>query len=124
MGEAAIVAPKVVAEGVDLDPTFEAGSVHSARGTLTNPTASEFTYLVELYLGVVKAASSGIGQVIIPAGESREMIFEILMPLAEGDYQPYLDVHVGMDLIAHYMATEVVTMMVTPLIDVGPITWV
>lgn len=113
----------VAVEGLDLDPTFEAGSTHTARATLTNPTTSEFTYLVELYLGILKSATSGIGQITIPAGESREMLFTITMPLTEGDYQPYLDVHVGADLIAHYQATEVVTIEVTPLIEIGPITW-
>ncbi len=118
-----IVAPKAIVEGLDLDPTFEAGSTHTARATLTNPTTSEFTYLVELYLGVLKAATSGLGQVTIPAGESREMIFTVTMPIAEGDYQPYLDVHVGSGLVAHYAATALVTITVTPAIDIGTITW-
>lgn len=118
-----IVAPKAIIEGLDLDPTFEAGSTHTAKATLTNPTSSEFTYIVELYLGVAKVATSGIGQVTIPAGESRDMIFTVTMPLAAGDYQPYLDVNVGSDLVAHYAATAPITIIVTPSIEVGPITW-
>lgn len=106
------------------DPTFEAGSVHTARATLTNPTGSEFTYTLELYLGVAKASTSGLGEVTIPAGQSVTTTFALAMPMVEGDYRPYLDVWVAGALIAHYVATELVTIAVTPAIDIGPIIWV
>lgn len=105
------------------DPTFEAGSTHAARATLTNPTTSEFTYMLELYLGVSKAATSGLGTITIPAGQSKEVNFSLVMPIAEGNYQPYLDVWVAGALVAHYVATELVTIAVTPAIVVGPIIW-
>ena len=122
--EAVITTPKAVVDALELDPTFEAGSSQTASATLTNPTTKEFTYSVELYLGVTKAATSGAGSVTIPAGESRQVSFTLVMPLDEGDYQPYLDVWVGADLVAHYVATALVTIAVTPAITVGPITWV
>ena len=122
--EAIMIKPQVVVDKLELDPTFEAGSTHTARATLTNPTSKDFTYAVELYLDVTKAATSGAGEVTIPAGQSMEVSFAMVMPLVEGDYQPYLDVWVGTELIAHYAATELVTIVVTPAIIIGIITWV
>jgi hypothetical protein len=121
--ESVITTPQVKVESLELDPTFEAGVTKTARATLTNPTAKDFTYTVELYLDVTKAATSGVGTVAIPAGQSREVNFTMVMPLVEKAYQPYLDVWVGTTLIAHYAATELVTIVVTPAIIVGPITW-
>jgi hypothetical protein len=46
------------------------------------------------------------------------------MPLAEGTYEVYLDVWVDTTLIAHYKATEDVTLVITPKIVIGPIIWV
>jgi len=122
--EAVITTPQARAESLEmLDPTFEAGASKTARATLTNPTTKEFTYTVELYLGATKAATSGIGSVTIPAGQSTDVTFTMVMPTIEGDYQPYLDVWIGTDLIAHYAATAPVTIVVTPTIIGGPITW-
>jgi len=118
-----MIKPQVVVDKLGLDPTFEAGSTHSAKATLTNPTTKDFTYAVELYLDVTKVATSGTGEVAIPAGQSMEVSFTLVMPLVEGDYQPYLDAWVGAELIAHYAATEIVSVAVTPAIIVGPITW-
>lgn len=106
------------------DPTFEAGASKTARALLTNPTAAPFTYDVELYLGVSKVVTSGVGSIAIPAGQSQNVDFTITMPLVEGVYPVYLDITVGGTLIAHYKATEDVTIEVTPAITVGPITWV
>lgn len=106
------------------DPTFEGGSSHSARALLTNPTAKAFTYTTELYLGVTKVATSGVGAVNIPAGGSVYVDYPIVAPIAEGVYEVYLDVWSDGVLLAHYKATENVTVEVSPAIDVGPITWV
>ncbi len=122
--EAVLIKPQVVVDKLELDPTFEAGSTHTARATLTNPTTKDFTYTAELYLDVTKVATSGAGEVTIPAGGSMEVSFTMVMPTIEGDYQPYLDAWVGAELIAHYAATELVSIAVTPVIIVGPIIWV
>lgn len=107
-----------------LDPTLESGSAHSATARLTNPTTREFTYTTELYLGVTKVATSGPGSVTIAPGLSVDMVYPVVMPVAEGEYEVYLDVYVGAELIAHYKATENVIITVLPAIDVGIITWV
>lgn len=106
------------------DPTFGAGSSHTASAVLTNPTAKEFTYTTELYLGIGKVVSSGVGTVTIPAGGSATMNYPIIMPLVEGIYEVFLDVKVGTDLVAHYKATEDVTIEISPAIEIGDVTWV
>jgi len=105
------------------DPTFEGGSTHTATAVMTNPTAGAFTYAVELYLGVDKVVTSGVGSVAIPAGGSVSTGFTITMPVTEGDYDVFLDVSVAGELIAHYEATEKVTIEISPEIDIGTITW-
>ncbi len=107
------------------DPTFGAGSVHSATARLTNPTGKEFTYTTELYLGVTKVATSGVGAPFaIPAGGSVDVNYTVTMPLAEAEYEVYLDVLVGTELLAHYKATENIIIAISPAIEVGPIIWV
>ena len=107
-----------------LDPTFEAGSVHTARATITNPTGLDWTYDLELYLGATKVTTSGVGSIAIGAGASQVLDFTLTMPETEGTYDVYIDAVVEGELIAHYKATEPVTIEVTPAITVGPITWV
>jgi hypothetical protein len=106
------------------DPTFNAGSVKTARATLTNPTAKQFTYDVEIYLGAGKAATSGVGSITIAAGASQSVDFTVTMPLTEATYPVYLDVSVAGELLEHYRATEDVVIEIAPAIEVGPITWV
>jgi len=117
--------PRVVIERLEMgDPTFEAGVSKTAKARLTNPTAKQFTYKVELYLGANKVATSGVGQVTIPAGGAVDVTFTLVMPLVEGDYPVFLDVTYDTTLLKHYQATESVTVVITPAIDVGPIIWV
>ncbi len=116
--------PQVIIESLEmLDPTFDGGISKTAKATLTNPTAKQFTYSVELYLGITKAATSGIGSVTIPAGGSVDVNFTLVTPVAEASYPVFLDVTEGGTLIAHYQATENVVIAITPRITVGPITW-
>lgn len=124
--EALKIRPQVKVEELEgLDPTFEAGSVHTATARLTNPTAKEFTYTTELYLGVTKVATSGVGAPFaIPAGGSVDVNYTVTMPLAEGEHEVYLDVWVGTELLAHYKATENIIITISPAIEVGPIIWV
>ena len=124
--EATLIKPQVMIEKLELgDPIFEAGSTHTARARLTNPTLKEFTYTVELYLDVTKVATSGTGSVTIPAGSSMDVDFTVTMPSYEGGpWHVYLDVWVSGELIAHYQATEDVSTVISPSIEIGPITWV
>jgi hypothetical protein len=118
------IKPEVKIESLKMaDPTFEGGEHKTARALLTNPTAKEFVYTVELYLGVGKAATSGTGDIAIAAGGSQYVDFGINMPVAEGSYPVYLDVSVAGALIKHYQATEDVVIEISPDISVGPITW-
>ena len=116
--------PKIKVEALQAeDPTFEAGSAHTATTLMTNPTTVQFTYTAELYLGVTKVATSGALGFTIPAGGSVNVNFPVIMPIAEGVYEVYLDVWSDSELLAHYKATEDVTIEVSPAINVGPITW-
>jgi hypothetical protein len=116
--------PQVKIERLEMgDPTFEAGVSKTARARLTNPTAKQFTYSVELYLGVTKAATSGVGQVAIAAGGYADVNFTLVMPLVEGSYPVFLDVWYETTLLKHYQATENVVITIAPAIEVGPITW-
>lgn len=106
------------------DPTFDCGSAKTAKARLTNPTAKQFTYTTELYLGVTKAATSGPGDITIAAGSYADALYQIVMPATEGTFDVYLDVWQAGALLAHYKATEAVTTTIPPAIVVGPITWV
>ena len=117
--------PEVKVEVLEMeDPTFEASSSHTARALLTNPTTKEWTYSVELYLGITKVVTSGVGTATIPAGGSTYVDFTIPMPAAEGEYLPFLDVLVAGELLAHYQGTENVIIAISPGISIGPIVWV
>lgn len=117
--------PQVMAKSLQMgDPTFEAGVTKTAKARLTNPTAKQFTYKAELYLGINKAATSGVSQVTIPAGGAKDVTFTVVMPLVEGDYPVFIDVSSDSTLIKHYQGTESVTIVISPAIEVGPITWV
>ena len=117
--------PQVEIEMLEMvDPTFEAGETKTARARLTNPTAKQFTYTIELYLGVAKTATSGAGTVTIPAGGYADVNFTVAMPAAEGDYPVFLDIWHEGALLKHYQATENVTVQISPDIEIGPITWV
>ena len=120
-----MIKPQVKIEMLEMeDPTFEAGISKTARARLTNPTAKQFTYTVELYLGVAKAATSGVATVTILAGGYIDVNFTLVMPTVEGDYPVYLDVWHDTTLLKHYQATENVVIAISPVIEVGPIIWV
>jgi len=121
-----MVKPQVKVENLGFnDPEFETGSTHTARATLTNPTTKQFTYQVELYLDVTKVASSGVGSVTIPAGGSVDVDFTVTMPSFEGGpWHVYLDAVVDTELIAHYQATEDVSTIISPAIEIGEPVWV
>lgn len=121
-----MVKPLIKVERLEMveDPTFEAGSTHVAKATLTNPTAKEFTYTLDLYLDVLKL-SEATGDVTIPAGGSRDVDFTLIMPSVEGEYEGWLDVWVAgvTEPIEHYKLTENVIIEIGPAIIIGPITW-
>ncbi len=122
--EAVMIRPLVKVESLEVgDPEFEAGSVHTARATLTNPTMKQFTYDVELYLDVTKVASAS-GTITIPAGSSVPIDFIVTMPLVEGTFDVWVDAWYGTELLVHYHATEKVTVGISPAIIIGEPVWV
>ncbi|MBA7465009.1 hypothetical protein ES707_00170 [subsurface metagenome] len=105
------------------DPTFEAGEVRTAIAQMTNPTAKAFSYTAELYLDVTKVASSGPIAFSLAPGETKPISFPVTMPAFEGTFPVYLDAFVGAELVGAFQATEDVTVVITPAIIIGPITW-
>lgn len=121
----AVEQPRVVAEILDAeDPTFQAGSVHTARALLSNPSAKAWTYDVAIYLGA--GLSPVAGQVTIAAGESAYVDLAMTMPTTEGVYNVYLDVSVAgyPEFLEHKLATETITITISPDVDIGDIVWV
>ncbi|MBA7475071.1 hypothetical protein ES707_10436 [subsurface metagenome] len=119
--------PQIKVKGVQWleseDPTFEAGETRTAIAQMTNPTAKAFSYTAELYLDVTKVASSGSIVFSLAAGETRAVSFPVTMPGVEGIFPVFLDVFVGTELVAAFRATEDVTLVISPAIVIGPITW-
>lgn len=109
------------------DPTFGAGTSHTARAPVSNPTPASFTYDAELYLAIsptaAKVATSGIVTFTLAGGASGIVDFPLTMPGVEGTFHVYLDVLVAGELIAAYIAIEDVIITVSPEIIIDPITW-
>ncbi len=92
------------------DPTFNAGVAKTATATLTNNTGQDLTCTTELYIDVTKVADSGMSASFsLPAGGSLTVNYQVPMPKAGGPYHVYIDVWSGGALLAHYQATEDVT---------------
>lgn len=87
-------------------PQFDPEEIRTAIASMSNPTAKSFSYTAELYLGLPKAASSGVIPFSLAAGETRNISFPVTMPGAEGTYPVYLDVFVAGQLIGAYKADE------------------
>lgn len=87
-------------------PEFSPGEIRTAIAAMSNPTAKAFSYTAELYLGLPKAASSGVIPFSLAAGETRNISFPVTMPDVEGTYPVYLDVFVASQLIGAYQATD------------------
>lgn len=104
-------------------PSFEVLSVHSAHAVLTNNAPIQATYQLELYLGVLKSATTGLLQVTLEPQESIPFSFTISMPGEIGTYQVYLDVYYLGALLNHHVATTPVQVVFTPSLSIGDITW-
>jgi hypothetical protein len=112
------------------DPTFESGTVHTARATFTNPKTAPFTYGAQLYLGKTlgdKKAASSVQTFTLNPGASVSKDFSVTMPVltvVQDSFHVYLLVtYEGTELIT-YVSTEDVVCIVSPGIQVGTITWV
>jgi len=112
------------------DPTFESATVHVATATFQNPKTSSFDYTAELYLGKTvgtKTVTSGVKTFTVAAGGTKAVAFSVNMPtltIPSDVYHVYLEIkHLGTLLIT-FVATDDVTVIVTPAINVTTITWV
>lgn len=122
--------PKVKIGRVTLemaDPTFGYGSVHIAHVPVTNPTPESFVYDLILYLALTEGGSRVAETSVsfaLAGGASDTKDVTVTMPShSGGPYHVYIDVSVATVVIARYIATDTVTVEVTPEIDIGPIVW-
>ena len=110
------VAVKALEWAFAKDPTFNAGETHAAKATLTNQTSQALTCTTELYLDVTKVATSGVSSSFtLPAGGSIDVSYVVPMPGSPGGpYHVYIDIWSGGALLAHYQATDDVTVVTEP----------
>ncbi len=94
-------------------PQFTPGSTHTAMARLLNPTDRLWGYKGEVYLDG-RIASSGIVEFTIEAGAERTIDFPVIMPEETMDYEAYLDVSVGEELVLHWPFPEPVTIAGPP----------
>ena len=104
-------------------PTFDYGTTHVAHVPVSNPTPGTFTYDGELYLGAGKVATSGVVSFTLTGGQGKTVDFPITMPDVEGTWPVLMDFLVAGALIAAYQATEEVSVVIDPAIDIDPIIW-
>ncbi len=111
------------------DPTFESASAHVATATFQNPKTSSFDFTAELYLGKsvgTKTVTSGVKSFTLGAGATKSVDFSVNMPtlsIPTDAYHVYLEVKQAGVVLITFVATEDVTVIVTPGINVTTITW-
>ncbi len=114
--------------------SFETMSTHTALISLTNSKSAPFTVGLEVYLkdsaGVVKA-TSGVQTVTIPAMSgttpgSASKACSVTMPtltVASQTFSGWVAITYEGAVIATLADSTTVTVVVTPVIGVGPIVW-
>lgn len=115
------------------DPTFESESTHVATATFVNPKTVAFDYTAELYLGKTvgsKVVTSGAKTFTLTAagtaGATKAVDFSVSMPkltILSDSYHCYLEVKQAGVVLITFVATEDVTCVVTPAVNVTTIVW-
>ncbi len=105
--------PVIIAGALPLPPIFGPGTIHSARAPMTNPATRSIDYVAELYLGVLKSASSGGIPFSLGPNETKVVSFSMTMP-GTGRYPVFLDVISNGLLIGTYQAEEDVRVSSNP----------
>lgn len=86
-------------------PQFYPAETKTARTTMRNPTAREFSYAAAIILGVPEIARSEVS-VSIPAGEEKQVSFPVTIPSQTGVYPVHISVDSEGRNIGIYRATE------------------
>jgi len=73
---------------------FYAGSTHTAKAVMHNPTTAPFDYQGILFMGI-EQASMAEKAFHLEAGQSEEVSFPVVMPTALGSYPVYIGVFSG-----------------------------
>jgi len=99
-------------------PQFSSGELEAAKAVMTNPKPKAFDYDSTLYMGVnmVAMASKSFH---LDAGQSKEIGFDVEMPMMEGTYPVYIDVSSGGVLLKHYRAIEDVVIVPGMALELG-----
>jgi len=112
------------------DPTFESATPHVATATFQNPKTASFDFTAELYLGKAlgtKTVTSGPKTFSLAAGATAPVTFSVNMPtlaIQSDAYHVYLEVKQAGVVLITFVATDDVTVIVSPAINVTQITWI
>ncbi len=91
--------------------SFIAGSVHTARARVRNPSSYSYSYDAKLYLGrhSGEESASATASFSLDPGQEKYIDFSVTMPTLPDTYHVYLNVYQEGALIGAYQAFEDVT---------------
>jgi len=92
---------------------FDAGSLHTAKAAMHNPTSKGFQYTGMLFLGIDQLAKSEI-DFWLGANETRDISFIVAMPSVAGVYPVYIGVFSGGLFLEPLRQGEDVSIVVLP----------
>jgi len=102
-------------------PKFQVGETHTATAKIINPTPGDLTYKGVLSLGS-PAAVKAEQFFLIPAGQSLDVNFPVVMP-AVGLYPVGLSVQLGGQELVLMPGEDVITQLTDPIVSFSGQTW-